>query len=1244
MADIEATLRKIMQERIMIIDGAMGTEIQKYKFTEEDFRGTEFKDHPKELKGNSDLLSITQPDAIMAIHKSYLAAGADVIETNTFSGTFIAQADYKLEHLAYRLNKEGAQIARRCTDEFTAKEPHKPRFVAGALGPTNKTASISPSVDRPDYRNVTFEELVDAYKEQTRGLIDGGCHFLLVETIFDTLNAKAALFAIEELWKEGTIPRVPVYISGTLVDRSGRTLSGQTGEAFWTSIKHIKPFCVGLNCALGPAEIRPFIQRLSNIATCYVHCYPNAGLPNQFGGYDLEAHHMGVYIKEWANDGLLNMVGGCCGTSPKHIAAMAEAVKDAKPRSIPTAPKVLALSGLEPLFFTPELNFVNVGERCNVTGSRRFANLIKDNKYEDALAVARAQVESGAQILDINFDEGMLDSIAAMTKFLKLIASEPEIYRVPVMIDSSNFAVIEAGLKVIQGKCVVNSISLKEGEADFIKKAGLVKQYGAAVVVMAFDEKGQATSIDEKVSICHRSFKILTERVGLPAEDIIFDPNILTIATGIEEHAQYAINFIEATRQIKKLMPYCKVSGGVSNLSFSFRGNEPLREAMHSIFLFHAIKAGMDMGIVNAGALPIYDDIDKDLLKLIEDSIFDRTPDATEKLLAYAEGSKKKSADKTPGAELDWRNKPVNERLSYSLVKGIVEFIEKDTEEARVQFPSALNVIEGPLMDGMNVVGDLFGSGKMFLPQVIKSARVMKKAVAVLIPFMEKEKEEKLAKDPTLSKESNNGVIVLATVKGDVHDIGKNIVGVVLQCNNYKVIDLGVMTPCEKILAAAKEHRADIIGLSGLITPSLDEMISVAKEMQRQNFVVPLLIGGATTSKIHTAVKIAPHYKSPAVHVLDASRSVVVASSLLNEKQKIGYSEEIGMEYEELRNEHYASLKDRKYLPLEKAREKRLVIKNFSDPQAITKPSFLGNKAIKNYPIENLIDQIDWNPFFSVWELKGKYPNRGYPKIFNDATVGAEAKRVFDDAQKMLKRIIDEKLLQAHAVIGFYPANSVNDDIEIYSDEERQNKIATFYGLRQQADNDVGDSFLAVGDFIAPKSSGIKDYMGFFAVTTGFGAAELEKKFLADNDDYSNIMLKALADRLAESFAEVLHTEVRQNHWGYAKDEILSTEDKIKVKYRGIRPAPGYPTQPDHTEKITMWKLLQVEENTGIKLTESLAMLPAASVSGLYFANKESRYFAVGKIMKDQVESYAARKGMSVEETEKWLRPILSYD
>ncbi|PRP86188.1 cobalamin-dependent methionine synthase [Planoprotostelium fungivorum] len=1242
MANTEEILRRILSERIMIIDGAMGTEIQNYKLTEADYRGEEFKDWPSDLKGNNDLLSLTKPDVIYNIHKSYLEAGADLVETNTFNSTFISMADYSMEKLAHRLNVASARLARRAVDEITQLDPTRPRFVAGAVGPTNKTASISPSVERPDYRNITFEELVAAYDEQIDGLLEGGVQVLLIETVFDTLNCKAALFAVKQVFNRGKYLPVPVFVSGTIVDKSGRTLSGQVGEAFFNSISHANIFCVGLNCALGANEMRPFAKRLSQVADVFVHCYPNAGLPNTFGGYDETPEVMAGQLKEFAESQLFNLVGGCCGTTPKHIRQIALAVQGVKPRQIPKMTPTLILSGLEPLVFTPELNFVNVGERCNVTGSRRFAKLILENKYEDALSVARQQVEAGAQIIDVNMDEGMLDSKKAISKFLRLIASEPDISRVPIMIDSSNFEVIVEGLKVVQGKCIVNSISLKEGEADFLKKARLIQQFGAAVVVMAFDEEGQATDRDRKFEICKRSYDILTQQLNFPPQDIIFDPNILTIATGIEEHAEYAIHFIDSIKLIKKHLPYARVSGGVSNLSFSFRGQEALREAMHSIFLYHAIKVGMDMGIVNAGALPIYDDIPKDLLTVIEDAIFNRRADATDRLLEFAEGMKKKGKEKTIDvAALEWRTKPVEERLSYSLVKGIVEFIDQDTEEARLRQPAALRVIEGPLMSGMNIVGDLFGAGKMFLPQVIKSARVMKKAVAYLIPFMNKEKEEALLKDPTLSAQSNNGVILMATVKGDVHDIGKNIVGVVLQCNNYKVIDLGVMTPTEKIIQTAVEEKVDIIGLSGLITPSLDEMISVAKEMTRVGLNIPLLIGGATTSKVHTAVKIAPHYKQPVVHVLDASRSVVVASSLLDQKAREEFFTDLTQDYEELRQDHYAGLKDRTYLTLQKCREKRLKV-DWSTVNPTT-PSFLGSKVLDNYPLEKLVPQIDWNPFFTTWQLRGKSPNRGYPKIFNDPTVGPEAKKLFDDAQNMLALIVKEKLLTARAIIGFYPAVSDGEDIHLYSDEEKKEKIATYYGLRQQAENET-EVYLSIGDYIATEASGKKDYLGLFAVSTGFGCDELEQKYVRDHDDYSIIMAKALADRLAEAFAEVLHEEVRREYWGYAAAETLTMEDKLKVKYQGIRPAPGYPTQPDHTEKITMWKMMDIAEKTDIKMTESLAMVPGASVSGLYFANPHAKYFAVGKIGKDQVEDYARRKNFTVEETERWLRPILAYD
>ncbi|EFA77656.1 cobalamin-dependent methionine synthase [Heterostelium album PN500] len=1225
----------------MILDGAMGTEIQKFKLKDADYRGQEFVDFPHELGGNNDLLVLTQPHIIKEIHKKYLEAGADIIETNTFNGNIFSQADYKMEHLVKRINREAARIAKEAAQEVMAADPSKPRFVAGAVGPTNKTASISPSVERPEARNVLFDELVDGYFEQVEALVEGGIDILLVETVFDSLNCKAALFAIENFFKNH--PRIPVFVSGTIVDKSGRTLSGQTGEAFYTSTAHADPMVFGLNCALGANEMRPFLQNISKCAECFVLCYPNAGLPNTFGGYDETPEMMAVQIQEFAESGLLNIVGGCCGTSPDHIREFARVTKGVQPRQIPSLPPYTTLSGLEPLAFTPTLNFVNVGERCNVSGSRRFANLIKANKYEEAISVARQQVEAGAQIIDINMDEGMIDAVAAIQKFLFFIGSEPEISKVPIMLDSSNFAVVEAGLKCVQGKCIVNSISLKVGEELFMEQARICKQYGASVVVMAFDEQGQATSKEEKVRICYRSYKILVERVGFKPQDIIFDPNILTIATGLEEHNNYGVEFIEATREIKRLMPLTKVSGGVSNLSFSFRGNEPLREAMHSAFLFHAIKAGMDMGIVNAGQLPIYDDIEKDLLTMVEDAILNRTNDATERLLEHAQKNAK--TEKATTEVEEWRTKDVSSRITHALVKGITNFITEDTEEARNTLPSSLSVIEGPLMSGMNVVGDLFGAGKMFLPQVIKSARVMKKAVAYLIPFMEEEKAAKRAlnADAVVEEAENAGVCVLATVKGDVHDIGKNIVGVVLGCNNYKVIDLGVMCPCEKILAAAIEHKADIVGLSGLITPSLDEMIYVASEMERMKFKVPLLIGGATTSQIHTAVKIAPHYSQPTVHVLDASRSVTVVSSLLDVNNKENFADDVATQYQELREKHYASLKDRKYMTLEKARalKPKTEWKSLTTP---TVPSFLGQKIIKDYPLEKLLAKIDWNPFFATWQLRGKYPNRGYPRIFNDATVGAEAQKLFDDAQAMLKEIIEKKLLNARGVIGFYPAASQNEDVILYTDESRTTPLATLYGLRQQSEKEVDEPYISMGDFVAPHDSGVNDYIGLFALSSGFGLEEMVERYKQENDDYSSIMAKALADRLAEALAEHVHEDVRKEHWGYEKNEQLTAEDLFKVKYRGIRPAPGYPVQPDHTEMKTIWKVMNVQETTGIELTDHMAMLPGAAVCGIYFGNENSKYFSVGKISKDQVESYATRKGIPIEEAERWLSTILSYD
>ncbi|XP_035666678.1 methionine synthase-like [Branchiostoma floridae] len=1246
-AKIAATLR----ERIMILDGGMGTMIQGYHLEEDGYRGDEFKDWHKLLKGNNDLLSLTQPNIVYDIHKAYLEAGADFAETNTFSGTRIAQADYGMEELVYRLNKVSAELAKKAADKVTA-DTGVQRYVVGALGPTNRTLSISPSVEDPGLRNVTWDELVDAYAEQARGLLDGGCDVLMVETIFDTANSKAALFALSHLFEEEYKP-VPIFVSGTIVDRSGRTLSGQTSEAFVISVSQAEPMCLGLNCALGATEMRPFIEAIGKNTTSYVLCYPNAGLPNALGGYDETPEIMAEHLRVFAKDGLLNLVGGCCGTTPAHIKAIAEAVRPFRPRKVPSVLHEghMLLSGLEPMYVGPHTLFVNIGERCNVAGSRAFNKMIQRGDYEKALSVAKLQVEMGAQVLDINMDEGMLDGKAAMARFLNLIATEPEICKVPLCIDSSNFSVIEAGLKCAQGKCIVNSISLKEGEEDFLRKARTIRRYGAAVVVMAFDETGQATDVEHKVQICTRSYRLLVDKVGFNPCDIIFDPNILTIATGMEEHNEYAINFIEATKIIKKTLPGCRVSGGLSNLSFSFRGMERIREAMHSVFLYHAIKAGMDMGIVNAGNLPLYDDISEELLKLCEDLIWNKDPEATEKMLAYAQVHGK-GAKKEQESE-EWRSRTVEERLEHSLVKGIDKYVVEDTEEARANmelYPRPLNVIEGPLMKGMSIVGDLFGAGKMFLPQVIKSARVMKKAVAYLIPYMEEEKaqmkEQMMAEGTWDENAKYAGTIVLATVKGDVHDIGKNIVGVVLGCNNYRVIDLGVMTPCEKILKTAVEENADIVGLSGLITPSLDEMIFVAKEMQRVGLKLPLLIGGATTSKTHTAVKIAPRYKEPVIHVLDASKSVVVCSALMDEDQKEDLTEDVAEEYEEIREEHYDSLKDRKYLAIEKARTRKLEVR-WASYEAV-RPSFTGTLVFDDYDLGRLVDYIDWKPFFDVWQLRGKYPNRGYPKIFKDKTVGKEARKVFDEAQAMLKRIMEEKLLTARGLLGFWPACSVGDDVQVFREDSMPREgipLATFYGLRQQAEKEPGvtDPYLCLSDCVAPKEAGVRDYCGLFAVSV-FGAEDMCQKFKAEFDDYNIIMVKALADRLAEAFAEELHERVRREFWGYSPEEHLDTSDLHRVRYEGIRPAPGYPSQPDHTEKLTMWELADIQNATGIVLTESLAMDPAASVSGLYFAHPKAVYFAVGKIGKDQVEDYARRKKMDVSTVERWLGPNLSYE
>ncbi|XP_051769850.1 methionine synthase-like [Ctenopharyngodon idella] len=1236
-------LVQLLQQRILVLDGGMGTMIQQKNLEEEDFRGQEFKDHPKSLKGNNDILSITQPDVIYSIHKEYLEAGADIIETNTFSSTSVAQQDYGMEDLAYRLNKASAELARRAADDVAAQTGCK-RFVAGALGPTNKTLSVSPSVERPDFRNITFDELVEAYAEQVKGLLDGGADVLLVETIFDTANAKAALFAIDRLFEESYEPR-PVLISGTIVDKSGRTLSGQTGEAFIISVSHTQPLCIGLNCALGASEMRPFIEAIGKSTGAFVICYPNAGLPNTFGGYDETPNVTASHLKEFAVDGLVNIVGGCCGTTPDHIRAIAESVRHVKPRVPPTDvySDYMLLSGLEPFRIGPYTNFVNIGERCNVAGSRRFAKLIMAGQYEEALSIAKAQVEMGAQVLDINMDEGMLDGAAAMSRFCKLIASEPDIAKVPLCIDSSNFAVIEAGLKCCQGKCIVNSISLKEGEEEFLRRARQVRRYGAAVVVMAFDEDGQATETDEKVRICTRAYHLLISKASFNPNDIIFDPNILTIGTGMDEHRMYAINFIKATRIIKESLPGARISGGLSNLSFSFRGMDVIREAMHGAFLYHAIKDGMDMGIVNAGNLPVYDDIDKELLLLCENIIWNRDPDATEKLLLYAQNNAK--GGKKVVQTDEWRRSSVEERLEYALVKGIEKHVVEDTEEARLQtdrYPRPLHVIEGPLMNGMKMVGDLFGAGKMFLPQVIKSARVMKKAVGHLIPFMEEERQQMMSGSDE-DVDPYQGTVLLATVKGDVHDIGKNIVGVVLGCNNFRVIDLGVMIPCDRILREAIQNKADVIGLSGLITPSLDEMIHIAKEMERLGLKIPLLIGGATTSKTHTAVRIAPRYSSPVVHVLDASRSVVVCSQLLDEAVREDFFEEIRDEYEDLRQDHYDSLQDRRFLSLSRAREKGLHIDWLSQTRPV-RPQFLGTRVFDAYDLRKLVDFIDWKPFFDVWQLRGKYPNRGYPKIFKDKTVGEEARRVHDDAVKLLNRLIDSGGLKARGLLGFWHAQSDGDDIHLYADDVTSH-VATFHGLRQQAEKDSAssDPYLCLSDFVAPRGSGVQDYIGLFAVSV-FGAEELSRAFEQQGDDYSSIMVKALADRLAEAFAEELHARVRRDWWGYSSEEDLPASELHRLRYEGIRPAAGYPSQPDHTEKLTMWKLAGIQEKTGITLTESLAMTPAASVSGLYFSNPKSCYFAVGKITKEQVEDYAHRKQMEVCEVERWLGPILGYD
>ncbi|MFN8345107.1 MAG: methionine synthase [Spirosomataceae bacterium] len=1276
-------IQEILKSRILVLDGAMGSMIQRYKLTDADYRGERFNDFPHELKGNNDLLSLTRPDVIQEIHEAYLEAGADIIETNTFSGTTIAMADYHMEDLVYELNYASTRLTREACDKYTALNPEKPRFVAGSIGPTNRTASLSPDVNDPGYRAVTFDELVDAYYEQVQALTDGGADILLVETIFDTLNAKAALFAIDLYFddvKKGTVrpirgtfrpdavntskTQLPIMVSGTITDASGRTLSGQTTEAFLTSMSHMPLLSIGLNCALGADLMRPYVQTLANQAPFYTSAHPNAGLPNEMGEYDQTPEQMAGIINDFLKDRFINIIGGCCGTTPAHIKVIADTAAKYEPRDIPENDHVQKLSGLEPLKITKETNFVNIGERCNVTGSKKFARLVREGNYDAAIAVAREQVDTGAQVIDINMDEGMIDGVQAMTKFCNLLMAEPDIARVPFMVDSSKWEVIESGLKCLQGKAIVNSISLKEGEEKFIQQAEKVRRYGASVVVMAFDETGQADNYERRIEICERAYWILVNKVGFPPQDIIFDPNILTVGTGMEEHNNYAVDFINATRWIKEHLPYAKVSGGVSNVSFSFRGNEPVREAIHTVFLYHAIKAGMDMGIVNAGQLGVYDDLPKDMLEYCEDLILNRRPDATERMLAFAETVKSKGKEQV--IDNAWRELPVGKRLEHALIKGLTEFIDQDVEEARARSSRPLDVIEGPLMDGMNVVGDLFGEGKMFLPQVVKSARVMKKAVAYLTPFIEAEKAGGAA---------SAGKILLATVKGDVHDIGKNIVGVVLGCNNYEIVDLGVMVPTDKILAAAKEHNADIIGLSGLITPSLDEMVGVAKEMERLGFELPLLIGGATTSRIHTAVKIDPHYHGPVIHVLDASRAVPVAGKLTQNEQT--YTEalaDIKKEYAKLREDHAKRQQAKEAVTIEAARANRTKID--WDSFVPVKPKFLGNKYFYDYPLEEIAKYIDWTPFFQTWQLHGKYP-----AIFNDKTVGLEARKLYDDANAMLANIIKNKSLKANAVIGFYPANSVGDDIVLHDFEEveigfagqgQQKRIeykvignektanaspltataaaphssllTTLHHLRQQNQKAANLPNLCLSDFIAPLGGTGTDYIGAFAVTAGIGIEALLEKYEADHDDYNSIMLKAVADRLAEAFTELMHERVRKEFWGYVKEESFSNEELIAEKYQGIRPAPGYPACPDHTEKRTLFDLLDAEAQAGIQLTESFAMYPASSVSGWYFAHPDSRYFALGKIAKDQVQDYAVRKGMSVEDTEKWLSPVLNYD
>ncbi len=1222
-----ALLQTTLADRILLLDGAMGTMIQRERLDEAAYRGVRFADWHRDLRGNNDLLALTRPELIGAIHAAYLHAGADILETNTFNSTSIAMADYGMEALAYELNLEGARLARQVADSFEAREPARPRYVAGVLGPTNRTASLSPEVNDPSARNVTYNELVVAYAEASRGLLDGGADLLLVETIFDTLNAKAALFAIEQVFAS-THARVPVMISGTITDASGRTLSGQVTEAFWVSVMHAQPLSIGLNCALGPKELRAYVQELSRVANVHVSAHPNAGLPNAFGGYDESPDDMARIIGEWARTGYVNIVGGCCGSTPAHIRAIAAAVAGVAPRVVPTLPSALRLSGLEPVVISENTNFVNVGERTNVTGSAKFSKLILAGDYEAALEVARQQVESGAQVIDVNMDEGMLDAVAAMTTYLRLIACEPSISKVPLMIDSSKWSVIEAGLQQVQGKAIVNSISLKEGEAEFIRQATLVRQYGAAVIVMAFDEQGQADTKARKVAICTRAYRLLTEQIGFPPEDIIFDPNIFAIGTGIEEHANYAVDFIEATREIKAALPHSRISGGVSNVSFAFRGNNPLREAIHAVFLYHAVNAGMDMGIVNAGALTLYSDIPPALLERVEDLVLNRRPDATERLLEIAADVKGSAA--VANDLLQWRELPVRERLAHALVHGIADFILEDTEEARLTVERPIHVIEGPLMDGMNVVGDLFGAGKMFLPQVVKSARVMKRAVAHLIPFIE---AEKLLQPAEAQK--NKGKILLATVKGDVHDIGKNIVGVVLQCNNYDVIDLGVMVSCAKILETARQEQVDIIGLSGLITPSLEEMSFLAGEMQREGFTIPLLIGGATTSRAHTAVKIETQYAGPVVHVQDASRAVGVASALLSDDGRDAFVAGVRSEYDAIRVHRARSGKATRLVSLADARSNRMSIDWSASVPPV--PATPGVTVFDAWPLADLVPRIDWTPFFQTWELAGHYPD-----ILQDPLVGESARSLWADAQAMLTQLVAEQWLTARAVVGLFPANAVGDDIAVWSTEPERggSRTATIHTIRQQMAKGDGRPNMALADFVAPVESGVRDWVGAFAVTTGHGIDARVAAYEAAHDDYNAILLKALADRLAEALAERLHETVRRQHWGYAPAESLDNHALIQEAYQGIRPAPGYPACPDHTEKRTLFQLLDVPALTGITLTESCAMLPTASVSGWYFWRPEARYFGTGMIGEDQVADLAVRKGMAEPEMARWLAPI----